>query len=537
MLYFSKWKVALILGICLLGVIFAAPNMISPEVLKKIPFLPSKQINLGLDLQGGAHLLLQVDMDSVIKDRLDQEVDSVRGALRDAQVLYTALNRQGNSITVRVREPGDMAKAMTALKGIEGGSAITVLGSSSGQDFQIVQGTDNSITLTLTDAAIETRKRSVVEQSIEIVRRRIDEMGTKEPTIQRQGDDRILVEVPGLGDPQTLKDILGTTAKLSFHLVDATVSPADIANGRVPPSAEILPADPNTHTPNTEQQYAVQRTPLLTGDMLVDAKPTYQQGAPVVSFRLNSAGARRFGEVTEQNVGRPFAIVLDDKVISAPVIREPILGGSGVISGGFTVPEATNLAILLRAGALPAKLNIVQESTVGPGLGADSIRAGTNASIVGMILVVVYMVLAYGGFGMAANAALLVNLVLILAALTVLGATLTLPGIAGITLTVGMAVDANVLIYERIREEVRNGKTPLSALEAGFSRAYGTIIDANVTTLIAALLMFQFGSGPIKGFAVTLSIGVATSMFTAVTLTRLILATWIRRRRPKVLTI
>jgi len=536
MLYFSPWKVALTIGACVFGILLAIPNLVSKETAAEFPpFLPSKQVTLGLDLQGGAHLLLQVDMEAVIKERLQQELDSVRTALRDARVLYTSLSVEGNAVTVKIRQDADVDKAMQAIREIEGGSAITILGTSSGPDFSIERRDGNVIALVLTEAAIEARRNAVLDQSIEIVRRRVDELGTREPTIQRQGEDRILLEVPGVQDAEGLKKILGTTAKLTFHLVDTTATAQDAAEGRISPSSMVLPADPETHGPNDPQQYVVRRTALVTGDMLTDAQPQFRNGQWAVSFSFNNAGARRFADITQENVGRPFAIVLDNKVVSAPVIRSPILGGSGEITGGFSTEEANQLAILLRAGALPAPLDIVQERTVGPGLGQDSIEAGIKASIVGMIAVVLYMWLAYGAFGLVANFALLINCVMILGGLSLFGSTLTLPGIAGIVLTIGMAVDANVLIYERIREELRNGKTPLSAIEGGYRHAMSTIVDANITTFIAAFIMFWFGSGPVRGFAVTLSIGIATSVFTAVVLTRMLIGTWVRRRRPKTL--
>jgi preprotein translocase subunit SecD len=366
---------------------------------------------------------------------------------------------------------------------------------------------------------------------VEIIRRRIDETGVREPTIQPHGENRILVQLPGVEDPQRMKDILGQTAKMTFHLVDPRAS---TGAGQAPPGSMLLPA---ADDPDQPQMYVVGRRVVVSGENLVDAEPTFQQGQPVVSFRFDTRGAMQFGEVTRANVGRSLAIVLDGKVISAPRIREPILGGSGVITGNFTTQQAQDLALLLRAGALPAPMTIIEERTVGPGLGADSIAAGQLASVVGVILVAIFMGITYGLFGLFSVVALAVNLVLLIAILSVLQATLTLPGIAGIVLTIGMAVDANVLIFERIRDEVRAGRTPVSAVDAGFSRAFATIVDSNVTTLIAALLLYIFGSGPVRGFAVTLSIGIAISMFTAIMLTRLLVVTWLRRRRTRPLPI
>ncbi|MFV2093695.1 MAG: protein translocase subunit SecD, partial [Hyphomicrobiales bacterium] len=397
------------------------------------------------------------------------------------------------------------------------------------RDLVFTSPGSNKISIALSQAAIDARIKSAVEQSIEIVRRRVDELGTTEPTIQRQGTERILVQVPGLDDPARLKALLGQTAKMSFRLVDISVSPQQAQAGAVPASSELLESVEQPPVP-----YVVNKRVMVSGEDLVDAQPGFDQrtNEPIVSFRFDATGAKKFGKATQANVGRPFAIVLDNKVISAPVIREPILGGSGQISGGFTVEQANDLSILLRAGALPAPLKILEERTGGPGLGADSIAAGKIASIIGLVSVVLLMMVAFGLFGLFANIALLVNIVLILGVLSALQATLTLPGIAGIVLTIGMAGDANVLIFERIREEVAAGKTTVSAIQTGYSRALTTILDANITTFIAAAILFMMGSGPVRGFAVTLAIGIVTSVFTAYTLTRLIISVWVRRRRP-----
>jgi preprotein translocase subunit SecD len=392
-----------------------------------------------------------------------------------------------------------------------------------------VAASNGAFTLHVSDAKIAERKRAAMDQSIEIVRRRIDETGTREPSIQRQGDNRIIVELPGVDDPERIKNLLGQTAKLTFQFVDETASVADASAGRLPPGTELLPS-----TEEQGRMYVVEKRIMVSGDTLVDAQPNFQNGnEPVVSFRFDSAGGRRFGEATRENVGHLFAIVLDGKVISAPVIREPILGGSGVISGHFSVQSAQDLALLLRAGALPAPIKILEQRTVGPGLGADSIKAGATASLIGLALVVVFFVMAYGLFGIFANIALFFNIALIFAILSILQATLTLPGIAGIVLTIGTALDANVLVFERIREEIRLGRSPVPAVDAGYSRALSAIIDANMTTLIAAILLFIFGSGPVKGFAVTLSIGIVTSIFSAVMTARLIVVTWLRIKKPK----
>lgn len=521
MVHFAKWKIILVLGICIFGLGFSAPNFISAEQAEALPnWLPGKQVSLGLDLRGGSHLLLEVDSDAVIKEALEALVDSMRGELRKARIRYTGLGIAGVATTVTIKD----AEKAEAARGL-----LRALSTDMVLDYD-----GNKITMTMTERAIRDRKTAAVQQSIEIVRRRVDESGTREPTIQRQGDDRILVQLPGIDDPERIKRLLGKTAKMSFHLVDQRNSVEAAMAGRIPPGSRLLPSDDNEGG-GQPQMYLIKKRVMVSGDTLVDSRSSFDSrtNEPVVTFRFDSAGAKRFGRATSKNVGKLFAIILDGKVISAPVIREPILGGSGQISGSFTVQSAQDLALLLRAGALPAPLTILEERSVGPGLGADSIAAGKIASIIGIIAVVIFMGAAYGLFGVMADVALMMNMLLILAALSFLQATLTLPGIAGIVLTVGMAVDANVLVFERIREEVRSGRTPISAVDAGYSRAFTTIIDANLTTLIAAVLLYVFGSGPVRGFAVTLSIGIVTSMFTAIMLTRLFVVTWLRRTRPE----
>ncbi len=524
MVYFAKWKVILVLAVCVLGVAFAAPNIMTAKQAETLPaWLPHKQINLGLDLRGGSHLLLEVAVETVIRERLDGLVDSVRVELRKARIRYTGLGVEGSAVTVTIRDAAQAEQARGLLRALD--------------PETVTEMDDGRITMTLTERAISERRRSALEQSIEIVRRRVDETGVNEPTIQAQGDDRILVQLPGVDDPERVKRLLGKTAKMTFHLVDQRNSLADALAGRVPPGSVLMASDDERLSDGKPVMYLIRKRVMVSGENLVSAQPGQdsQTNQPVVNFRFDTLGAKKFGTVTAKNVGRPFAIVLDGKVISAPVIREAILGGSGQISGGFTFQGAQDLALLLRAGALPAPLTILEERTVGPGLGADSIAAGKIASIIGLILVVVFMAIAYGLFGLMANVALLFNMILLAAGLSILQATLTLPGIAGIVLTIGMAVDANVLVFERIREEVRLGRTPISAIDAGYSRAITTIIDANVTTLIAAVLLMWFGSGPVRGFAVTLSIGIVTSMFTAIMLTRLLVVFWLRRTRPQVL--
>ena len=531
MLYFSRWKTFFIWLVVAVGIVIALPNIFSDQQLSKLPgWMPDSKITLGLDLQGGSYIMLQVDRDDIVTDRLNTLVDDVRADLREAQVRYTGLSGTGDSAQVRITDPAQYVEAETALEPL---AEYVNAGTLNGGTFQEVTMDDDGnglIRLTLTEQGIDYRMRSAVEQSIEVIRRRVDELGTTEPLIQRQGDDRIIVQVPGLDDPQRLKALLNKTAKLTFHMVDTTVSAQDAIEGRPPAGTEVLYSMDDPPVP-----YVIEKRALISGEDLVDAKAAFDQrtNEPVVNFRFDSRGAQRFAQATQQNVGRPFAIVLDDQIVSAPVINEPILGGSGQISGNFTVQGANDLAVLLRAGALPATLTVVEERTVGPSLGADSIRAGITASVIGAAAVVVFMVAFYGMFGLVANIALFFNIVLLLALLSVIGATLTLPGIAGIVLTIGMAVDSNVLIYERIREERRNGRSIVQAVDAGFSRAFGTIIDANLTTLIAAVILFFLGSGPVRGFAVTLAIGIITTIFSAFYLTRWMIAEWVRRKRPK----
>lgn len=521
MVYFAKWKIVLVLVVCLLGVAYSAPNFLPKSATEGLPgWLPSQQVNLGLDLQGGSHLLLEVEIDEVIKQYLEGIAETARATLRTERIRARALGVAGQSVIITIAKADEVEKARNLLTPIEPGAQVSVDG--------------ERITIQPNEQTLLERRQSALQQSVEILRRRIDETGTREPTIQRQGENRVLVQVPGLKDPERLKAIIGKTAKLTFQLVDVENSVAEARQrGRVPPGSLLYQSADDE--PNGPDAYLVKRRVLVSGEDLVDAHQSFDQrtNQPVVSFRLNARGAKKFGDVTTKNVGRPFAIILDKKVISAPVIREPIITGSGQISGSFTVQSAQDLALLLRAGALPAPISILEERTVGASLGADSIAAGEIACIVGLIAVIIFMAIAYGKFGVMADVALVFNLLLILAVLSVIQATLTLPGIAGIVLTVGMAVDANVLIFERVREEVRAGRTPISAIDAGYSRALTTIIDANVTTLIAAILLYAFGSGPVRGFAVTLAIGIGTSMFTAIMVTRLMVVTWLRRARPQ----
>jgi len=530
MLYFSRWKTISIWLVVVAAVIFAAPNIFSQQTLSSLPdWLPKRQMTLGLDLQGGSHILLQIDRQDMIEQRLQTARDDVRTALRDARIGYTGLSDIERGVQVRIRDASELDAARAALEPLTQPVSASLLGGGSISELELSEPQPGLLRLTLTDAGISYRVSSAVSQSIEVIGRRVNELGTTEPIIQRQGDDRILVQVPGLQDPERFKDILGQTAKLTFQMVDQSVPVQEAIEGRPPPGTTVMYSTDNPPVP-----YLIENRIIVSGENLVDAQATFDQrtNEPVVSFRFDGRGATRFGQATQQNVGRLFAIILDNQVISAPQIREPILGGTGQISGNFTVQSANDLAVLLRAGALPADLTIVEERTVGPSLGADSIAAGQIASMVGAVLVVVTMLLIYGKLGLIANIALMANVAMIIAVLTLLGATLTLPGIAGIVLTMGMAVDSNVIIFERVREERAQGRSLVQSLDSGFRRALAAVVDANLTTFIAAAILFYMGTGPVRGFAVTLGIGIITTVFTAYTLTRWMIAWWLRRERP-----
>ena len=510
----SKERVLIILAICLVGIFFAVPNFL-PQNMK----LPSwwQPVSLGLDLQGGSNLLLQVDFDNVMKERMSTIEDSARQTLREHRIRYQKLTAGADSVKVEIENAGSRNQAMGYFKKLDDGLVVTA-------------GEGGVVEIKYSDQALAQLKAKVVEQSIEIVRRRIDELGTKEPVIQSQGSDRIVVQLPGIQNPEEVKNLLGKTAKMSFHLVDDRTNAADAKRGKLSSSSRVVNGADGG-------QYVIGRKPVVGGENLTDATVSFQDGAPVVSFKFNTVGGRKFGEVTKDNIGRQLAIVLDDEVISAPVIQSAIMGGSGVITGNFTSEEANDLALLLRSGALPAPLEVLEERTVGAGLGADSIEAGIIASVIGLIAVVVFMVAAYGLFGIFTTVSVFTNLFLLLGAMSIIGTTLTLPGIAGIILTIGMAVDSNVLIFERMREEVKAGRSTRDAAEAGFTEAWSTIVDSNLTTLVAAFVLFYFGTGPVRGFAVTLAIGIATSMFTSVTVTRLIITWWLNKYKPKKLPI
>ncbi len=532
MLDFPKWKVWTILATLVLGLIFAVPNFVPAATLAALPsVVPKGTLNLGLDLRGGSYIMLEAATDDVRKQKLDGLEEIARTELADADgggVKFRDLGLTGNAVSLIVTDPTQLDRAVETLRKV-----TRPVGNLTGQrdvDVAVVDG--NRITLTPTDAGITAATNSAMEQAVEVIRRRIDELGTREPTIVRQGDNRIVVQVPGLQDPSALKALLGKTAKLEFKLVDTEASPADVAEGHAPPGSQILPfAD----RPGT---VAVKRRAMITGDQLVDSQVGQDDnGQPAVTFRFDATGGRRFAKATQENIGKPFAIILDNKVISAPTINTAILGGSGIITGNYTTASANQFAILLRSGKLPVELKVVEERTVGPDLGADSIRAGSLAAGAAIIAVALLMIVTYGRFGVYSVVALVLNMFMIIGVMSVLGATLTLPGIAGLVLTIGAAVDANVLINERIREEQRKGRGVIASIEVGFRDATRTIWDANSLNIIVAIIMFLFGSGPIKGFAVVLAIGIATSVFTAVTVVRLMVSRWLTAARPKVLVV
>jgi preprotein translocase subunit SecD len=521
MMRYAPWKIVLTLAATLMAILICVPSMIGQDNRAKLAeimpsWLQPESIVLGLDLQGGAYLLYEVDRADVIHSMVGNLRDDLRRELREEKIpISGGVGMNARGVQVRIPNADERARIMPKLYGL-----VQLSVGPGGSGLDISETGDGLLKLTLTDAAINNKIARAVEQTIEVLNRRVNGLGTTEPNIQRQGSDRIIVEVPGLKDTDRLKAIVGTTAKLEFRLVaEPGYNPADV---------DMLD---QTDQPG---QLPVEKQVMVQGEDLTDAQPGFDQrtGEPVVNFRFNIRGGQKFGQVTSANVGRPFAIVLDNKVISAPRILGPITGGSGQISGRFTVEQANNLAILLRAGALPAKLTIVEERTVGPGLGQDSIDAGKRAAYWAAALVVTYMLITYGVFGVFANLALMIHISFIFAALVLLRATLTLPGIAGIVLTIGMAVDSNVLIYERIREESHAGRSLISALDAGFKRAFATIVDSNVTMFVVAAILYFLGSGPVRGFAVSLALGIMTTIVTAVTMTRMMIALWYRYARP-----
>ena len=527
MIYFSNIKISSILLVIFIALMFAIPIFFSKDQLNSFPsFIPKQQVNLGLDLQGGSHLLLEVDTVEIIKERLENLNSDVRRVLKKNNIQYSNFKNTDDNLKFVVEEfPAEIQKEISELS-ISNSQNILQMGD---QTNLVILREENDVSISFTDEFVKLAVSNAVAQSLEIVRRRIDELGTREPSIQRQGSSRIIIQLPGIDDPDRIKALLGQTAKLTFQLVDTSTNYDPLNPKKAPVGSEILPSDADDSF-----KYIVKKRVMVGGENLVDAQPGFdpQTNEPIVSFRFDRLGASKFGRVTQQNVGKPFAIILDDTVISAPVIREAILGGSGQISGGFDSDEANDLAILLRAGALPAPLIILEERSVGPDLGADSIEAGQYAAIIGFVAVILFMMFVYRYFGFLADIALIINLFMVLGILSLFQATLTLPGIAGIILTIGMAVDANVLIFECIKEEIRSGSKIINAVENGYKRALSTILDANITTLIAAVILFFMASGPVRGFSITLAIGIFTSVFTAFTFTRLLISIYAKSLKP-----
>lgn len=557
-LYTPLWKRLLIWAVVAFFVVMAAPNLFysrvethndaTTAIAKEVEkggaataeqtaalsvwpnFLPDNLVNLGLDLRGGAHLLAEVKVADVYKQRMDSLWPEARDALRDIRDQVGAVKREPSApdvLRISISNPDGLPAALAKLQDLA--SNVVTLTGVGQKDLDVVQD-GQAIQISLSDAEKAATDTRTMQQSLEIIRRRVDAAGTREPSIQRQGADRILIEVPGIGSAQELKAIIGTTAKLTFN----TVVPGGQTTNK-----DVNPGPGNVVLPDAERQgvyYVVEDTPVVTGEELTDAQPSFDQNnRPAVSFKFNVSGARKFGEYTGTHIGQPFAIVLDKQVISAPVIQSAITGGSGIITGSFSVEESTNLAVLLRAGALPAEMSFLEERTVGPELGQDSIDAGKIAAMVGMSLVGLFMIASYGLFGVFAVVALVLNMAMIFGTLSMIGGTLTLPGIAGIVLTIGMAVDANVLVFERIREEIRTAHTTARAIEVGYERALSAIVDANFTTLITAVILYYFGAGPVRGFAVTLAIGIISSVFSAIYLTRTMIEIWFNWRKPKTL--
>ncbi|HYD88391.1 MAG TPA: protein translocase subunit SecD [Vitreimonas sp.] len=525
MLQVARWRVILVTIVTVLGIAFALPNFLPERMRDSLPgFLPRQAINLGLDLQGGSQLLLEIEVATLQRQQLDNIADQMASALREAEIRYTGRGVVGDAARIRLIDPTQMEAAMRVLAPIArsptGGNNI----------LNLTEGAEGLVEARITEVYLRELSRQAAQQSIEVIRRRIDPTGTSEVTIVRQGVDRVIVQAPGVTDPQQLKERIGQTALMTFHMV-RELDPADAAAGRIPPGAMLVQPYPQSDNPPE----VVERRAQFTGERLVRAiaSTDAQTGEFVLSFQLDGEGARRFCRITTDNTGERFAILLDNQVLTAPRINEPICGGSGQISGNFTAETANNLAVMLRAGALPAPLTVIDERTVDASLGRQAIESGGLASGVAALVTFVFMLLAYGLFGVFACIALIVNLILIVAAMSMIGAALTLPGIAGLILTIAMAVDANVLIYERMREEAATGRSPALSIDAGFNRAMITIVDANLTTILAAMILFQFGAGPVRGFAWTLSIGVITSVFTAVMVTQILIAFWFRAARPK----
>lgn len=526
---FPRWKVWLVSLTILAGILLAIPSLLPKDQVQRWPaWLPSARINLGLDIAGGSQLLLEADLTDAAKQRLQAKEEEVTTELRrgEPRIAIGDVSTSGGRLSFVVRDPTQLDAAFERMRTLTQPQGLTGT-----RDWEVSTVDGNRIVLTPTEAGSKAALKNSLTVARDVVRRRIDPGGTKEITVINQGDRRIFVQVPGVEDPEALKQLIGQTARLEFKLVDLNADPAQVAAGHAPPGSQVLPMVDGG-------AIAVQRRVMVSGEQLVDAKQGFDQdGRAIVDITFNAAGARRFGRVTQENVGKPFAIILDDKVLSAPNINEPILGGRAQISGNFTVESANQLAVSLASGKLPVKLNVIEERTVSAELGADSIKAGTIASIFATLAVIGLMVITYGRFGIYASIALLINALMILGIMAVFNATLTLPGIAGFVLTIGAAVDANVLINERIREELRRGRRVLDALETGYKEASTAIFDANITNTIAAALMMYFGSGPIRGFAVVLLIGIITSVFTAVNFTRMLVSLWVKSKRPRAINI
>ncbi len=527
MLHFPRWKTWGITLICLVGVLLAVPSLLPGGALARTPgWAQAMRINLGLDLAGGSHLLLEAETTDVARQRLEAMEDVIRGEMRRASIRIGEVSRNGGQLSFVVRNPAQADAAVQAAR-----AQAQPAGFAAQPDWNVAIEGGNRIVMRQTQAGIDQAIDQAMEVARDVIDRRINATGTVEPTIIRQGDNRIVVQVPGLQDPEALKALIGRTARLEFKLVDQSVSAEQLQSGRAPVGSQILPYAEG----GPGGRIAVQRRAIITGDQIADAQQAFdpQDGRPVVTIRFDGTGSRRFARVTQENVNKPFAIILDNIVISAPNINEPILGGTAQIAGSFTVETANQLAISLRSGRLPVELHVIEERTVGPDLGADSIRLGMIASIVATLTVIAFMLITYGRFGVYATVALVLNALMIVGIMAFFNASLTLPGIAGFVLTIGAAVDANVLINERIREEQRRGRRLYDALESGYREASTAIFDANITNVIAAVLMYYFGSGPIRGFALVLMIGIITSVFTAVNVTRMLVALWVRRARPK----
>ena len=531
MMNLARWKVILVVLSTVLGFLFTLPNLLPSNVRDSLPgFMPKNVLHLGLDLQGGSYLLYSVDTVALRAERLTNMAEDVRTLLKDKQIAFTELATANGEVGLRITDPNQLTDAVNVLR-----RAIATVPAGSQREVDVAAAADQRIHITLVPEGFDAEAAKAVDQNIEVIRRRIDQMGTKEPDITRQGKERIVIQAAGESDPDKLKNVIGQTAKLTFQMVDETADPADLAAGRVPPGDEVLPS-----TDGLQPTYLVKRRAAVTGEMLTNASPSFDQttAKPVVSFRMNGIGSRRFADITRQNIGKRFAIVLDKKIISAPVIQGVIPGGNGQISGNFTQESANDLSVLLRAGALPAPMKVEEQRTVGAELGADAVQAGTISAVVGLVATMIFMLLIYGGlFGGISLVALAVNALMIIGVMSFSQVTLTLPGIAGLILTLAVAVDANVLIYERMRDELRAGRNLISSMDAGFARAWGTIFDANMTHIFSAAIMFSLGSGPVKGFAWTLFFGVLTTVFSAVLVTQVLLAWWFRTARPKTLPI